>query len=40
MINPAYELLSASTARRTLGEDSSGGKPPGGARRGGDGQYA
>jgi amino acid transporter len=29
MINPAYELLSPGTARRTLGEDSSGGEPPG-----------
>ena len=29
MINPAYELLSAGTARRTLGEDSAGGEPPG-----------
>jgi hypothetical protein len=29
MINPAYELLSPGTARRTLGEDSSGGDPPG-----------
>ena len=39
MINPAYELLSAGTARRTLGEDSSGGEPPGGDHgRGGEGQ--
>ena len=29
MINPAYELLSPGTARRTLGEDSAGGEPPG-----------
>ncbi len=41
MINPAYELLSAGTARRTLGEDSSGGEPPGGDHgRGGEGQYS
>jgi amino acid transporter len=41
MINPAYELLSAGTTRRTLGEDSSGGTPPGtdGGRRD-DGQDA
>ena len=39
MINPAYELLSGSTTRGTLGEDSSGGKPPGGGRRD-DGQDA
>ena len=39
MINPAYELLSAGTARRTLGEDSSGGEPPGRDEgRGGEGQ--
>jgi Amino acid permease len=39
MINPAYELLSAGTARRTLGEDSSGGEPPGRDQgRGGEGQ--
>ena len=39
MINPAYELLSPGTARRTLGEDSSGGEPPGGDHgRGGEGQ--
>ena len=29
MINPAYESLSGSTSRGTLGEDSSGGTPPG-----------
>ena len=29
MINPAYELLSPGTGRRTLGEDPSGGEPPG-----------
>ena len=39
MINPAYELLSGSTTRGTLGEDSSGGKPPGRGRRD-DGQDA
>ncbi len=39
MINPAYELLSGSTTRGTLGEDSSGGKPPGSGRRD-DGQDA
>jgi hypothetical protein len=39
MINPAYELLSSSAPRGTLGEDSSGGKPPGGGRRD-DGQDA
>ena len=39
MINPAYELLSGSATRGTLGEDSSGGKPPGGGRRD-DGQDA
>ena len=39
MINPAYELLSAGTARRTLGEDSSGGEPPERDEgRGGEGQ--
>ena len=39
MINPAYELLSPGTARRTLGEDSSGGEPPGrDDGRGGEGQ--
>jgi amino acid transporter len=39
MINPAYELLSPGTARRTLGEDSSGGEPPGrGDGRGDEGQ--
>jgi amino acid transporter len=39
MINPAYELLSPGTARRTLGEDSSGGEPPGRDQgRGGEGQ--
>jgi amino acid transporter len=39
MINPAYELLSPGTARRTLGEDSSGGEPPEGDQgRGGEGQ--
>ncbi len=39
MINPAYELLSPGTARRTLGEDSSGGEPPGGDHgRGDEGQ--
>ena len=32
MTNPAYELLSGSTTRGTLGEDSSGGTPPGGGR--------
>ncbi len=32
MINPAYELLSGSATRGTLGEDSSGGKPPGRGR--------
>jgi hypothetical protein len=32
MINPAYELLSGSATRGTLGEDSSGGKPPGPGR--------
>jgi hypothetical protein len=37
MINPAYELLFPS-ARRTLGEDSSGETPPGGGRD--DGQDA
>ncbi|HEX9355739.1 MAG TPA: OB-fold nucleic acid binding domain-containing protein, partial [Streptosporangiaceae bacterium] len=35
MINPAYELLSGSTTRGTLGEDSPGGKPPGRGRRDG-----
>ncbi len=39
MINPAYELLSGSTTRGTLGEDSSGGKPPGRGLRD-DGQDA
>ena len=39
MINPAYELLSGSATRGTLGEDSSGGKPPGRGRRD-DGQDA
>jgi len=39
MINPAYELLSSSTTRGTLGEDSSGGKSPGPGRRD-DGQDA
>ena len=39
MINPAYELLSGSSTRGTLGEDSSGGKPPGRGRRD-DGQDA
>jgi amino acid transporter len=39
MINPAYELLTPGTARRTLGEDSSGGEPPGRGRRD-DGQDA
>ena len=39
MINPAYELLSGSATRGTLGEDSSGGKPPGDGRRD-DGQDA
>jgi amino acid transporter len=39
MINPAYELLSSSATRGTLGEDSSGGKPPGSGRRD-DGQDA
>jgi hypothetical protein len=39
MINPAYELLSSSATRGTLGEDSSGGKPPGRGRRD-DGQDA
>ena len=29
MINPAYELLTPGTSRRTLGEDSSGRTPPG-----------
>jgi hypothetical protein len=29
MINPAYELLSSTATRGTLGEDSPGGKPPG-----------
>jgi amino acid transporter len=39
MINPAYELLSPGTARRTLGEDSSGGEPPeGDYGRGDEGQ--
>ena len=33
MINPAYELLSGSATRGTLGEDSSGGTPPGRGRR-------
>jgi amino acid transporter len=33
MINPAYELLSSSATRGTLGEDSSGGAPPGRGRR-------
>jgi amino acid transporter len=32
MINPAYELLSGSATRGTLGEDSPGGKPPGPGR--------
>ena len=32
MINPAYELLSSSATRGTLGEDSSGGKPSGPGR--------
>ena len=32
MTNPAYELLSGSATRGTLGEDSSGGKPPGPGR--------
>jgi amino acid transporter len=32
MINPAYELLSSSATRGTLGEDSSGGKPSGRGR--------
>jgi len=32
MINPAYELLSGSATRGTLGEDSSGGKPSGRGR--------
>jgi hypothetical protein len=42
MINPAYELLSSSATRGTLGEDSSGGTPPGRGRRddGQDGQDA
>ena len=39
MINPAYELLSGSATRGTLGEDSSGGTPPGRGRRD-DGQDA
>jgi amino acid transporter len=39
MINPAYELLSSSAPRGTLGEDSSGGKPPDRGRRD-DGQDA
>jgi amino acid transporter len=39
MINPAYELLSTSATRGTLGEDSSGGRPPGRGRRD-DGQDA
>ncbi len=41
MINPAYELLTPGTSRRTLGEDSSGRTPPGtdGGRRD-DGQDA
>ncbi len=39
MINPAYELLSSSATRGTLGEDSSGGAPPGRGRRD-DGQDA
>ena len=39
MINPAYELLSSSATRGMLGEDSSGGKPPGRGRRD-DGQDA
>jgi amino acid transporter len=39
MINPAYELLSGSATRGTLGEDSSAGKPPGSGRRD-DGQDA
>jgi amino acid transporter len=39
MINPAYELLSGSATRGTLGEDSSGGKPSGSGRRD-DGQDA
>jgi hypothetical protein len=39
MINPAYELLSSSATRGTLGEDSSGGKPSGSGRRD-DGQDA
>ena len=39
MINPAYELLSGSATRGTLGEDSSGGTPPGPGRRD-DGQDA
>jgi len=39
MINPAYELLFPSTTRGTLGEDSSGEKPPGRGRRD-DGQDA
>jgi amino acid transporter len=39
MINPAYELLSAGTARRTLGEDSSDEEPPRGDQGpGGEGQ--
>ena len=38
MINPAYELLFPSTTRGTLGEDSSGGEPPGRGRD--DGQDA
>ena len=32
MINPAYELLSGSATRGTLGEDSPGGKPSGPGR--------
>ncbi len=39
MINPAYELLSGSATRGTLGEDSSGGKPSESGRRD-DGQDA
>jgi amino acid transporter len=39
MINPAYELLSGTAARGTLGEGSPGGAPPGRGRRD-DGQDA
>ncbi len=41
MTNPAYELLGpGTTGRRKLGEDSSGGKPPGSDRGRDDGQDA